>query len=139
MTSATPLVVESSLAEGELGHFLCAAVLKTLHSEGRLLVFRAPHPHPLCPEVAFENFDSAPWLKIGEDRWDSWSSEVVMLCYERLRAFQVHDLHLLDLWIRAFCGESKDFWEMHRLCVSRQVMASLVERGGQPLRALKIS
>ena len=138
MTNSSALVVESSLAVGELGRFLLAAVINTLQSEGRLALFRAPQPHPLCLEAAYENFDGSPWLKLGDERWDSWSSEVVMLCYEKLQGFHVHHPNILDLWIRAFGGETQDFWEMHRLCISRQVMASLVERGGHPLRALKI-
>ena len=135
---SSALVVESSLAEGELGWFLLAVVLNTLHSDGRLAVFRGPQSHPLCAEAPYENYDGAPWLKLGDELWEGWSSEVVMLCYEKLQGVNVHQPKVLDLWIRAFGGETQDFWEMHRLCISRQVMASLVERGGHPLRALKI-
>ena len=133
------MVVESSLNEGELGYYLLGAILKTLYDKNELDFFRGNNVHPHSPNAAFECYDGAPWLKLGEHRWDSWSSEIVMQAYEILAAQQVMEPQTLDLWIRAFGGESKDFWEMHRLCVSRQVMASLVERGGHPLRALKIS
>jgi hypothetical protein len=132
------VIVESSLTEGELGYLLLGAVLKTLYDRETLDCFRGVNPHRHCANAAFERYEGAPWLKIGDHRWEAWSSEIITQCYEILSAQNTMDPQTLDLWIRAVGGESKDFWELHRLCVSRELMASLVERGGNPLRALKI-
>lgn len=139
-------MVESSVRAGDLGGFLVAAVLKTLESSAGLKTYRGPElPSFLLPESSsvqatwdHEVFDGAPWLKIGEHRWEAWSSDVVMVVYERVEAYKTQDPLALDLWLRALGGESQNYWEMQSLCHSRQVMASLVERGGNPLRALKL-
>lgn len=139
MASSTPsLVVESSMVSGDLGFFLLAACLRTLDLNERLGLYRGCACPEGMTELPFEPFDAAPWLKIGEQRFEAWSSDLVMVVYELVGGWDLHDALALDLWARALGGESQTYWEMQHLSSSRQLMASLVERGANPLRALKI-
>jgi hypothetical protein len=124
--------------KGDLGMFLLSAALRTLQIDEKLTVFRGIEFPPWLEEVPFDSFDGSPWLKVDDQRWDHWSSDMVLLLYDKVGGHRVHDPLALDLWIRALGGESDNFWKMHQLSSSRQMMSSLIERGGNPLRALKL-
>lgn len=129
--------VSSNLQKGELGYALLGAVLRTLFLKEGLSGLRGhASAQALACGASFQQGQDFPFLSLDEESWDEWSSELVMNLYTRLEGFRLHDDLALDLWILAVGGEARDFWELHRLSGSNTVMASLIERGGHPLRAL---
>lgn len=131
--------VQTSLVKGELGYYLAAAIWWTLVESNSLGKWYAKTAHEGCPDMKIEpSYDASIWLSLGDQVWSSWSSEIVMECYERLKAHRCSSATTLNYWVRAVGGEADDFWDMHRLCVSQALMVSLVERGGNPFVALKL-
>jgi hypothetical protein len=130
--------VKTSIVKGELGYHLTAAIWWTLNERKILGKWLGKASHDACAGMKVDHLDDLPWLSVGDHVWESWSSEVVIQCYEALGAYRCSSANALNCWIRAVGGEADDFWGLHRLSVSQQLMVSLVERGGNPLVALKL-
>lgn len=118
-----------------------AAVLKTLIDQERLSGFNGDWPKEFFDPEDFQAEDSenkGPWLKVGGDSWEAWAPEVVLALYADLGGARLENPETLDLWLLAVGGEARRYWELQQSSISRTIMASLVERGANPLRALQI-
>mgnify|MGYP006425219317 CR=1 FL=1 len=121
---------------------LVAAVLKTLLGQEALEDFHGAWPAELMDEE-LPFLETPPekglWLKVGKEEWKEWSPEVVLSLYSELGGARVAEPATLDLWLLAVGGEVSRYWELQQGSLSRPIMASLVERGANPLRALQIA
>jgi hypothetical protein len=120
---------------------LLAAVLKTLVEQDRLESYQGSWPTEyLGEESSFLEPSSVGdgWLQVGNEIWGAWSPDVVLALYTDLGAARLENAGTLDLWLLAVGGEVRRYWELQQSSLSRAIMASLVERGANPLRALQL-
>jgi len=127
---------------GQKGRVLVAAVAQALLDQDRLEFFSGHWPEEFLkafpPLPCVESPEAGCWLQVGQDRWNEWTPEVVLTLYTELGGARLEQTLTLDLWLLAVGGEVGRYWELQQNSLSRPIMASLVERGANPLRALRL-
>jgi len=134
-----PIVFKSSAKRGDEGFFLALAIAKTLASSDKLSRVELTHP-----DVAWERFNhhivsaNLPYCDLNGMVHSTYHEDLLVMMYEQLDGRLASDPDLLNLWVRAWSGNATEVFELIQASKNLPVLASLVERGGNPLWSIKL-
>lgn len=130
--------LRSSVRFGEPGFALVHAVILTLDELGLLesleVTAVAPEWKGFSPVVSKAKL---PFLQVGKQGWDKVDQAYISEVYRTVGASRVTREATLSAWIRALVPDASGVWDYYSRCPRPEILASLVERGGDVLSALR--
>jgi hypothetical protein len=134
------IVLKSSTQAGEEGYFLIRVIAESLRLSEKLIRVELNHTGPCWEEYpAHVAEEKLPFCSINDYVIQSYHQDLLHEFYDQLNGRSISQPHLLNLWMRAWGSESTELFELIQKSHSLAVVASLVERGANPLAAIKLT
>lgn len=134
-----PIVFKSSIQAGEEGYFLIRVIAESLLLSEKLTRLELNHTQPCWEEYPVQITDEAlPFCSINDYVIKSYHEDLLHEFYDQLNGRSITKPNLLNLWLRAWSPESTELFDLIQKSHSLAVLASLVERGANPLAAIKL-
>lgn len=134
------IVLRSSIKPGEDGYFLIRVIVESLSLSEKLsrveLNYISPCWQDYPTQTSEEDF---PFCQINDYVIESYHEELLHEFYDQLNGRSITQSKLLNLWMRAWSPDSSELFELIQKSHSLAVLASLVERGANPLAAIKLN
>ena len=133
------LVLKSSVQENDPGYFLIRVIAESLQLSEKLIRIEVNHELACWNEYSMQvTEDELPFCSINDYVIESYQEELLHEFYDQLNGRSITQANLLNLWMRAWSPDCTDLFELIQKSHSLAVLASLVERGANPLAAIKL-
>ncbi|MBF0196354.1 MAG: hypothetical protein HQL32_01520 [Planctomycetes bacterium] len=132
-------MLSTSIKRGQEGFYLIMAIAHTLFAQEKLRELEVKVDDPLLSRLSpFITAEDCPFLKLNASIMNEYNEALFLNFYQVLKASQIQDPTALNLWIRANSPTATTPMDIYSKSLSREVLASLVERGGNVLKALHL-
>jgi len=134
-----PVVFKTSFKRGDDGFYLALTIASILHDYELLSRVEVKEEDDAWKDysVSVVN-EKLPAYQIHDVVYKKYDPDTLITLYDQLNGRSASSLKVLNLWMRAWSGDSTELFEVIQKSQSLPVLASLVERGANPLLAMKL-
>lgn len=128
-----------SVERGDPGYYLALAVAYSIQERFQLKKLKVRRSDVWFDKLEASTMsEDSSFLKMNHLEIEEYHDDLIYPLYEKLEGTKLRSMEALNFWIRAWAPGSDTLMKIHHLALSGEVLASLVERGGQILKALKM-
>ena len=133
------LIFRTSAKSGESGFYLALVIAKSLELSGKLSRVELSEEDQQWDSYHVQMSEGKlPYCAINDYIIGEYNEEILHQLYDSLNGRYITDQDLLNLWMRAWSPNNEGLFDMIQSSYSLPVLASIVERGGNPLAAIRL-